>query len=261
MVRRLKLEIAYHGQAFHGWQVQRDQRTVQGELHEALAALFSGHRVVVVGASRTDAGVHASGQVAHLDPPGPIPPEALLRGLNAKLPPQIRVLSVRPVAASFHARKSALGKLYTYRARWHEPTLPWLDQRSAAVGKYSDSESLSAALDLFVGRHDWASFTVPNPETGSTTRTIFRVRLRRRRRGVDLDFFGEGFLRYQVRRMVGALLEVGSGKRSVNDLRNLIANPRPGTPIRTAPARGLCLEHVYYRSCPAVAGMRPPDES
>jgi tRNA pseudouridine38-40 synthase len=252
----MKLEVAYHGQSFHGWQKQRDQRTVQGELHEALAKLFRDHRVSVVGASRTDAGVHAVGQVAHLDPPGSIPPEALVRGLNSRLPRQIRVLSARPVAATFHARKSALGKLYTYRARWREPNLPWLEQRSAAVRKISDSASFCAALDLLVGRHDWASFSVPNPGVESTTRTLFRVRIRHRREGIDVDFFGDGFLRYQVRRMMGALLEVGSGDRDVDDLMNLIENPRPGTPIRTAPAQGLCLEHIYYRSCPAVAGAQ-----
>ena len=256
MVRRMKLEIAYHGHSFHGWQKQLNQRTVQGELHHALATLFRGHRILVVGAGRTDTGVHASGQAAHLDPPGSIPPDALVRGLNSRLPRQIRVLSAHPVAESFHARKSALGKRYTYRARWREPRLPWLEQRSAVVRQISDSASFSAALDLFVGRHDWASFTVTSPGTETTTRTIFRVRLHQRREGIDLDFFGEGFLRYQVRRMVGALLEVGSGDRDVDDLRNLIENPRPGAPIRTAPAHGLCLEHVYYRNCPVVAGAQ-----
>jgi tRNA pseudouridine38-40 synthase len=229
---------------------------VQGELHNALATLFRGRGVSVVGASRTDTGVHAAGQVAHLDPPGSIPPEALVRGLNSRLPRQIRVLSARPVAATFHARKSALGKLYTYRARWREPRLPWLEPRSAAVKEISDSANFSAALDLMVGRHDWASFTVPDPGTESTTRTLFRVRIRHWPEGIDLDFFGEGFLRYQVRRMVGALLEVGTGDRDVDDLRNLIEKPRPGAPIRTAPAQGLCLEHIYYRSCPAVAGVQ-----
>jgi len=256
MVCRMKLEVAYHGQSFHGWQQQRGQRTVQGELHNALATLFRGHRISVVGAGRTDTGVHAAGQVAHLDPPGSIPPEALVRSLNSRLPRQIRVLSASPVAATFHARKSALGKLYTYRARWREPKFPWLEPRSAAVKRISDFTSFSAALDLLAGRHDWASFTVPDPGTESTVRTLFRVRARERREGIDLDFFGEGFLRYQVRRMVGALLEVGSGARHVDDLRNLIENPRPGAPIRTAPAHGLCLEHVYYRSCPAVTGQR-----
>jgi len=261
MVHRMKLEIAYQGLSFHGWQKQRDQSTVQGELHNALATLFRGRGVSVVGASRTDTGVHAAGQVAHLDPPGSIPPEALVRGLNSRLPRQIRVLSARPVAATFHARKSALGKLYTYRARWREPRLPWLEPRSAAVKEISDSANFSAALDLMVGRHDWASFTVPDPGTESTTRTLFRVRIRHRPEGIDLDFFGEGFLRYQVRRMVGALLEVGTGDREVDNLRNLIEKPRPGAPIRTAPAQGLCLEHIYYQSCPAVAGVQSSKKS
>jgi tRNA pseudouridine38-40 synthase len=261
MVQRLKLEIAYHGISFHGWQKQRGQRTVQGELERALAVHFRGHRVPVTGAGRTDAGVHAAGQVAHLDPPSSIPPEALGRVLNSRLPPQIRVLSTISVDAAFHARKSALGKCYTYRARWHEPKFPWLEPRSAVVKKISDTESLSAALDLLAGRHDWASFTVPNPGTETTTRTLFRVRIHRRHEGIDFDFFGEGFLRYQVRRMVGALIEVGSGQRDLGDLKNLIDSPQPGARIRTAPAHGLCLEHVYYRRCPAVTGRPLLSES
>ena len=256
MTHRIKLEIAYHGDGFHGWQQQSGQRTVQGEIHKALAALFRDHPVSIVGAGRTDTGVHAAGQVAHLDPPSSIPPEAMAHVLNSRLPPQIRVLSAQPVAAVFHARKSALGKLYTYRARWRDPKYPWLEQRSATVRKVTDFTAFSAALKLLEGRHDWASFTVPDPGTETTTRTIFRVRCRKLREGIDLDFVGEGFLRYQVRRTVGALLEVGSGDRNLEDLKELISNPHPGAPIRTAPAHGLCLEHVYYRHCPALTSQR-----
>jgi tRNA pseudouridine38-40 synthase len=252
----MKLEIAYQGRPFRGWQRQRSQPTVQGELEAALAALFQVQRVAVVGAGRTDAGVHAAGQVAHLDPPGPIPPEALVRGLNARLPPEIRVLSARPVAATFHARTSALGKLYSYRARWQEVTLPWSEPRSATVRRIEDPAAFAAALELFPGRHDWASFTVPNPASESTIRTLFSLQLRNRRAGFDLDFVGEGFLRYQVRRMVGALLEVASGERALEELEKLIEDPQPGAKIRTAPASGLCLEHVYYRACPALSGGR-----
>jgi len=252
MAGRMKLEIAYLGRPFRGWQRQRSQPTVQGELESALTTLFRGRRITVVGAGRTDAGVHAAGQVAHFDPPGAIPPEALIRGLNARLPAEIRVLSARAVGASFHARKSALGKLYTYRARWREAKLPWSESRSATVRKVDDPGAFAAALELLPGRHDWASFTVPNPAVESTIRTLFSVQFRRRRNGFDLDFVGEGFLRYQVRRTVGALLEVGSGERALDDLEQLITEPRPGAKIRTAPASGLCLEHVFYRACPAV---------
>ena len=252
MARRVKLVIAYHGRSFHGWQRQTRLRTVQGELETALGGLFRGPRVPIVGAGRTDSGVHAAGQVVHLDPPGPIPNEALVRGLNARLPPEIRARSARSVGQTFHARKSALGKLYTYRARWRAPQLPWHDPLSAEVPEVVYFEELSTALKLFHGRHDWASFTVPDPETESTTRTLFHVRLDQRRDGIDLGFTGEGFLRYQVRRMVGALIEVGTGVRTVDDIRMLVDRPTPGAPIRTAPASGLCLEHVYYRTCGAV---------
>ena len=262
MVRRLKLEVAYHGQSFHGWQKQRNQRTVQGELHEALAKLFRGHRVSVVGASRTDTGVHAAGQVAHLDPPASIPPEALVRGLNSRLPRQIRVLSARPVAATFHARKSALGKLYTYRARWREP------RSSVARTTLGRGEGDFRFRELFCRpRPDGGTARLgivhgPQPrESSQPHEPCFECESVIVREGIDIDFFGEGFLRYQVRRMVGALLEVGSGDREVDGLRNLIENPRPGAPIRTAPAQGLCLEHIYYRSCPAVAGAQSSKKS
>lgn len=252
MAHRVKLVIAYLGHPFHGWQRQRRQRTVQGELERAITALLGGDRVPVVGAGRTDAGVHAAGQCAHVDLPAAIPPENIVRGLNASLPREIRVRSARPVSDRFHARRSALGKLYIYRARWREPNLPWLESRTARVEPVIDEISFAAAVRLLPGRHDWASFTVPEPGSGATVRTLFHVRLNPCRCGFDLEFVGEGFLRYQVRRMVGALLEVGWGKRDTDDLRKLIEHPEPGSPIRTAPAPGLCLERVYYRRSPAV---------
>jgi tRNA pseudouridine38-40 synthase len=252
MAHRVKLVVAYLGQPFHGWQRQRGQRTVQGELEKAIATLTGGGQVSVVGAGRTDAGVHAAGQCAHVDLPAAIPSDNLFRGLNASLPPEIRVRSARPVGDRFHARKSALGKLYIYRARWRERNLPWCELRSARVATIIDEISFAAAVKLLPGRHDWASFTVPDPGPGSTIRSLFHVRLNRRRDGFDLEFAGEGFLRYQVRRMVGALLEVGWRQRGTEGLRALIEHPEPGSRIRTAPASGLCLERVYYRRSAAV---------
>jgi tRNA pseudouridine38-40 synthase len=247
MTIRMKLIIAYHGRPFHGWQRQRGQRTVQGELERALRSVAGAGSISATGAGRTDTGVHAAGQAAHCDLPVSIPPEALARALNRILPPEIRVRSARPAATGFHARRSALGKLYTYRARWRAPSLPWADPLSAQVIQISDLAAFETAVGLLVGRHDWASFTVPNPQSESTVRTIFRVSCRPRSSGVDLDFVGNGFLRYQVRRMVGAALEVGQGRQSVDDFRALIEDPQPGAPIRTAPAAGLTLHRVFYR--------------
>ena len=247
MSARMKLVVAYLGTPFAGWQRQQDQPTVQGELERALAQITGGRAGAVVGAGRTDAGVHAAGQVAHCDLPERLPPAALVRALNAVLPPAIRIRAAARVDPDFHARSSARGKLYTFRASWREPLLPWLGLRVATVAPV-DVDALGAALRILPGTRDWASFTVPEPGPDSTVRTLFRVDLRRRREGFEADFVGDGFLRYQVRRMMGAALEVAGGLRSPEDLRSLTAEPRPGAAIRTAAAGGLSLERVYYRS-------------
>ena len=253
MAYRTKLVVAYLGTPFHGWQRQRGQRTIQGELERALSKCVGGAKIMVMGAGRTDAGVHAAGQVAHCDLPAAIPPENLVTSLNFILPQEVRIRSARLVRADFHAQKSALGKLYTYRLRWRAPTLPWLHLRSATVKRVDDLERLAAALALLPGTRDWAAFTVPNPGTGSTVRSLFAARWKPHRLGVDLEFVGNGFLRYQVRRMVGAVLEIGWGRKTLDELRLLLDRPVPGASIQTAPPEGLCLEKVYYRHQPVLS--------
>ncbi|HPA79723.1 MAG TPA: tRNA pseudouridine(38-40) synthase TruA [Thermoanaerobaculales bacterium] len=256
MAHRTKLTVAYLGGSFHGWQRQRDRHTVQGELERAVAAMTGGLEATVVGAGRTDAGVHAAGQVAHLDLPVRIPPEALVRALNGLLPETIRVRAATAVDGAFHARRSARAKLYSYRARWRPAALPWLGLRCAVVPPVSDPGALERAAALLVGPHDFATFTVPEAAVGPTARTLHRVWTARRRDGLDLHFVGDGFLRYQVRRMVGALLEVGRGQLEHADFERLLAQPMPGAPIRTAPARGLTLERVFYGATPLPGGAR-----
>jgi tRNA pseudouridine38-40 synthase len=257
----MKLVIAYLGTPFHGWQRQRGQRTVQGELERALTRCVGGTKITVIGAGRTDSGVHAAGQTAHCDLPGRIPAESLVSSLNAILPREIRLRSARPVGDGFHAQKSALGKLYTYRLRWRAPGLPWLDLRSAAVSPLADMEAMTTALSLLPGTRDWASFTVREPGPQSTVRTLYEARLIPRRFGAELRFVGEGFLRYQVRRMVGAVLEVGRQRRDLDSLRLLLDRPTPGAPLQTAPAGGLCLERVYYRQSPILSARSPEGRS
>ena len=133
MVTRMKVVVAYWGRPFHGWQRQPGHRTVQGELEKALSRMTGSTTIGVTGSGRTDAGVHAAGQVAHVDLPTVIPPSGLKRGLNGILPPEIRVLRARPVGPDFHARKCALGKLYVYRGVWREPTYPWSEPRAASA--------------------------------------------------------------------------------------------------------------------------------
>ena len=242
MALRMKLVVAYLGTRFHGWQRQPGQPTIQGEIEKALARLLGTGRMPVTGAGRTDAGVHAAGQTAHVDLPVEIPPDNLKRGLGRILPPEIRIRSVRPVGPSFHARSSARGKLYVYRLRWRQSSLPWLGLRCAVVPPVT---------------RDWASFTVPDPGPDSTVRTLYRARLVPRGSGMNFEFIGDGFLRYQVRRMVGAVVEVGRHRRSADTFRDLLRRPEPGAPIHTAPATGLCLEKVFYRTTPTMLLERP----
>jgi len=253
MARRMKLTVSYLGTPFCGWQRQRRGRTVQAEIEAALARMLPSNPPRIVGAGRTDSGVHAAGQVAHLDVPERIPPSGVLRFLNNSLPPEIRVRSAVPVPDRFHARFDALGKLYVYRARWSRPVLPWHDVRSAVVRRVNDLHKVIEAAEMLVGTHDVASFSVPNAVPGPTTRTIFRLTVTPRAGGVAFEVLGDGFLRYQVRRMVGALVEVGWGRRSREDFRSLIDQPHPGSRLTSAPACGLTLERVYYRRVSAMA--------
>lgn len=246
MVTRAKLIIAYLGGPYLGWQRQATGTTVQGELEAAISAMTGGWSTALVGAGRTDAGVHARAQVAHVDLPDGLAPEDLQRGLNARLPTTIRVRRAVRAGADFHARFDASGKHYAYRARWRPSTLPWVALRTGPVRPVSDPAALEAALASLPGRHDFASFTVPDPGVG-TVRTLHRAWSRRVPGGIDLHFVGDGFLRYQVRRLAGALLEVGRGRLGDDELAALLAAPTPGAPILTAPAAGLTLERVYYR--------------
>ncbi len=246
----MKLTVAYLGDPFLGWQRQLQGRTVQGELERALEVMTKAPGLPIIGAGRTDAGVHAAGQVAHVDLPAPIPATSLRDGLNRRLPREIRVRNARPVPATFHARRSARAKLYTYRLGFREPSLPWHGLRRAITPAITDPAALARALELLPGSHDVASFTVPEAAVASTRRTLFKVWLRWHRDGLDLNFIGDGFLRYQVRRMVGALLEVGRGRLNVPGFGGLLRDPRPGAPLPTAPPGGLTLERVWYRPPP-----------
>jgi tRNA pseudouridine38-40 synthase len=248
MTRRTKLTVAYLGGGFSGWQHQDRVRTVQGELERSIRRLTDGRRSAVVGAGRTDAGVHAAAQVAHVDLPDGIPSSALPRLLNTRLDSDLRVRAARSVPDDFHARKSALGKHYAYRIRWRQPELPWIGLRSAVLPRVEDPEGLAEACRRLPGRRDWSSFTVPEVARRGAVRTVHRVELLWRRSGLELHVVGEGFLRYQVRRMVGVLLEVGRGRRSAEGLLHLLETPTPGASLPTAPAVGLTLERVFYRA-------------
>lgn len=253
---RFRLTIAYLGNRYHGWQVQENAGSIQGEIEMQLQRIFNKEEIRIFGSGRTDAGVHAAGQVAHVDLPASIPPRGLLKALNGRLPEDIRILKASRCSPHFHARFDATSKTYCYRIRWSSapPTPPWKSQRVAILRRPSNIDAMVEALGIFEGEHDFASFSVRDPEKiGKTTRKIFSATSMLTSTGLKLIFRSNGFLRYQVRRMVGALLEIGDGRHDGKWLSHLLSSPGAGAAMFAAPARGLCLEKVEYgRSEPIV---------
>jgi tRNA pseudouridine38-40 synthase len=243
---RLKLELAYLGTFFEGWQLQGPRadgtlpRTVQGVLEDALKRVY-GAEIRVHGAGRTDSGVHAEAQVAHVDlpPSAPsIPFEGIRRGLNAKLAEDVRVLSVSEAESDFHARHSATGKIYVYRLRRGDTLHPHRGLVEALAGEPLDVAAMRAAAASLVGRRDFGPFALTGSDPGTTIRTLSRLDVEERGALLVITAAGDGFLRGMVRRLVGTLRDAGRGR-----IRPGEAPVRPGP---TAEARGLTLERVLY---------------
>ncbi len=245
------LRLAYRGTSYAGWQRQANALTVQQRLEEALAEL-AGRPVRVAGASRTDAGVHAAGQVAHLAPPGRLPLRALVHGTNRFLPQDIRVLSAVRMREGFDARKSARAKTYRYRLVRTEVLSP-LDALFAVRAECDlDLAAMRRATTALPGTHDFTAFALTGGSHRSAVRRIFGAEWLEHGERLDLVVTGSGFLRGMVRGLVGTLLEVGQGKRPPESMTDLLAGAPRGAAGPTAPARGLTLERVDYGSLEPV---------
>ena len=248
-LRTVRLIVAYDGTDFHGWQAQPGRATVQRALGEAIAAV-TGEQVVVHGSGRTDAGVHALGQVAHIQLSHTRWPAAnLLSAINSRLPVSVRVLEVCDTPSDFHARHSARGKLYRYRM-YRGAVCPPLISRYVYHHPYPlDEMAMARAAPEFEGEHDFTSFASGGaadlPPSGAV-RTVLRSVIRREGPELVYDVEGRGFLHHMVRNMAGYLLEVGRGRRPVGALAEVLAARRRGAAAATAPARGLCLMRVDY---------------
>ena len=247
MSRRLKLIVAYDGAPFAGWQSQAHGNTVQDHLERAFHRV-AGRAVRIHGAGRTDAGVHALAQCAHVDVLDKfLLPERWVEALNALLPPAIRVLRCRYVSNDFHARFSAKGKIYRYRI-WIATILPPFEYRRAwHVTRPLDVKILKSAARYFVGTHDFAGFAAnrgkPEP---STSRTINSVRVRQKGPHVTIEFDGDGFLYKMVRLMVGALLKCALGKMRNEEIIWRLHSGKVAPARFAAPAEGLYLVRVRY---------------
>jgi tRNA pseudouridine38-40 synthase len=243
-----RLTLAYDGTDFAGWQRQREgrERTVQGELEAALARLCRGAAVSVAGAGRTDAGVHAEGQVASFELPRAIAPGELQRALNGLLPCDVRVLEAAEAPPGFHARRSAVAKLYRYVLDCGGVPLPQRRRHAAFVPFSLDPDAVRRAASLFVGRHDFASLASSGGSVRTTTRTVIRSQALLDGAGLVYEVEADGFLRKMVRSMVGGLIAAGRGDLSGDDLvRRLEARDRRAWPA-PAPACGLTLVRVDY---------------
>ena len=246
-----RLTLAYDGTDFAGWQAQAEGRgrTVQGTLEDALARLTGGQRVQVAGAGRTDAGVHALGQVASFALVSPWDPSDLVRALNAVLPDDVRALDAASCDEGFHARRSATGKLYRYTLDTGPVQLPTRRRFAGHVTWALDEDALRAAAALFVGRHDFASLASTGGSVKTTVRTVTRSEVTREASLPGTWIYeveATGFLRKMVRSMVGALVEAGRGAWTVAALAAALeARDRRAWPAPAA-ARGLMLVRVSH---------------
>jgi tRNA pseudouridine38-40 synthase len=264
-VPRYKLTIEFAGTKYSGWQKQKNARTVQGELERAIGELTREKDFEFMGSGRTDAGVHALRQVAHLDVRKALPAESLRRGINDSLPADIHVLAVDSVPHRFHARHGAVARSYIYqvsrrRSAFAKPFVWW-------VKESLDLDRMQVAAARFTGMHDFQAFSDDDPEEKSTDVLVDDVTIGDEGDLILIRVGGSHFIWKMVRRMVGVLVEVGKGQLEPDDIVSLLSgNPGKGLPAPatlTAPASGLFLERVFYdgdqRTFPlqSAAAVRP----
>ncbi|HEX8070786.1 MAG TPA: tRNA pseudouridine(38-40) synthase TruA [Pyrinomonadaceae bacterium] len=246
-----KLTLQYDGTEFAGWQVQRAERTVQGELTRVLS-LLDGRAVVVHGAGRTDAGVHAEAQVASVELRREFAPERLRAAVNGNLAPDARVTACEFAPADFHARFSARGKTYRYRIFNAPFQSPFLARYSLHEARPLNLARMRACAAVCVGTRDWTAFSAAQTDVQTRVRTVTRFEVAEawsatgRGRVVEFTVSADGFLRYMVRALVGTLLEAGRGARDAASVRAAIESGARTAAGTTAPAKGLTLVEVLY---------------
>jgi len=246
-----KLTLQYDGTDFHGWQMQPALRTVQGELTAALS-LIDGGDVVVHGSGRTDAGVHAEGQVASVVLQKEITPAKLRAAINGNVGKDLRAIEVATAADDFHARYSAVEKTYRYRVVTGPVNSPFWVRYALQEARALDLERMRESAQLFLGTHDWTAFSSVQTDAENKTRTIKALAIealsdeRTRSRIVEITISADGFLRYMVRSIVGTLLAVGRGEMNAVLVKQTIDEGDRSLVAATAPACGLTLVSVRY---------------
>jgi tRNA pseudouridine38-40 synthase len=241
---RYKLLIEYEGTRYSGWQMQKGGKSIQGEILDACRELFDNKVLDVYGAGRTDGGVHAIGQIAHLEVETDLPPLRIKYGINDRLPPDICIIDVELAANNFHARHDAVARSYVYQ----------VSRRRTAFGKKFvwwikdplSVDSMKEAAKRFVGLKDYHNFTDSEQEQGSTKTEIIHAEVTEAGSLILIHIIGSHFLWKQVRRMTGVLVEVGRGNLSPDDVASFFKGNTDIPAKLTAPPSGLFLEKVYY---------------
>jgi tRNA pseudouridine38-40 synthase len=252
---RFKLYIEYEGTRYRGWQVQKNVRTVQGDIMQAAEIIFKTREFEIYGSGRTDAGVHALQQVAHLDVKTMLAPEIIRMKLNDELPPDINVLEVEKAHPNFHARHDAVSRSYIYQ----------ICRRRTAFGKRFvwwikdelDIKTMQRTAALFSGMHDFRSFTDDDPEEKSTKVLMEPIEMKESGDLILIRISGSHFIWKLVRRIVGVVAETGRGKLPIEKVEHYLATRSDEPAKLTAPPSGLFLERVYYKGEPILKELVP----
>ena len=243
--RNLKLTIAYDGSGYHGFQRQLNALTVQQVLEEKLSALL-GETIAVAGAARTDTGVHAYGQVISIRTAGAIPTERIPAAARGILPRDIAVLTAEAMPPNFHARFSAIGKMYLYRVLNSQQTDPMRRNYVWQLERELDVDSMNRGLSMLVGEHHFGAFQATGSSARNPVRTLYAARCIRQEQLLEFQFHGNGFLYHMVRNIVGTVVDLGAGKISLADFAAIFAGRDRKQAGATAPPNGLYLKEVFY---------------
>ena len=243
--KRVRLTVAYDGTNYHGWQLQNNGITIESELNKALSNLL-GEPIAVIGASRTDAGVHALGNIAVFDTTSRIPAEKISYALNQRLPEDIRIQKSEQVANDCHPRHCASRKTYEYRIYRGQFPMPTKRLYSLFTYHELDVSAMREAAQYLVGEHDFKSFCQTNAQVESTVRTLYLVEIEEQEADLVIRVCGNGFLYNMVRILAGTLLEVGQGKRNPREMQEILEAKNREASGPTAPPQGLTLVKYEY---------------
>jgi tRNA pseudouridine38-40 synthase len=256
-MRNIKLTIEYDGAGFNGWQTQRVKgqesrgkgkklKTIQEEIEKAARKLF-GKRVVVIGAGRTDAGVHAKAQVANFRIDTNLPIDNIKNGLNSLLPRRISIVSVEEVPLKFHSQFDSREKLYRYTMLNRKVRSPLLERHSAFVPYDLNVSAMKKAAKYLIGKKDFKSFQATDKKERGSVKTIKKIEIVSRPPVIEIFIQADGFLYNMARNIAGTLIEVGRGRFTPEAVKHILDEKHRPSAGQTAPAKGLCLEKVYYR--------------